>query len=119
MVEVIDNGCGISDVDCIVEFFSKSNSSPEESSPPVISSRQNQARCGRTGASSKIRTLAKRKGQYGVGLTTCLLYSQLHTHQALRYGYDINIRFSFLCFGGLYACPGLPPKHLTRHSAIA
>jgi len=75
LVEVTDSGCGIAEMDSIVQFFSSSSPSTAISSP---------TRTCRGGRKSQKKGLAKVKGQYGVGLTTCLLYSQLNTHQPLR-----------------------------------
>jgi hypothetical protein len=100
LVEIIDNGCGISDLDSIVQFFSFSSSSsqrpsPDESSSIGTRSGSSSSSCDNgddddddsnksSSGSSSSSNLTKVKGQYGVGLTTCLLYSQLHTHQPLR-----------------------------------
>jgi DNA topoisomerase VI subunit B len=77
-VEVIDNGCGIDRLDSIVQFFSSSSNLRKTQVPTHPQ--------GHKGGKKKCerRSLTKIKGQYGVGLTTCLLYSQLNTHQPLR-----------------------------------
>jgi DNA topoisomerase VI subunit B len=69
VVEIIDNGCGIADLDGVLSFFSSGHggSSVEESSQPQI------------------------KGKFGVGLTTCLLYSQLETSMPIRYDAFIDV----------------------------
>lgn len=113
LVEIIDNGCGIADLDSIVQFFSSSTSSSDTSATDnnaSTASTDNLSRqhapsihrsgCSSTGCKSGQRSKKGRrekklkskdesrhikfKGQYGVGLTTCLLYSQLNTHQQLR-----------------------------------
>ena len=61
-VSIIDNGCGIADRRSIVQFFNSE-----------VRSRSNKLQNFRS------------KGKYGVGLTTCLLYSQLHTGFPIRY----------------------------------
>mmetsp|Transcript_21809 Transcript_21809/g.31747 ORF Transcript_21809/g.31747 Transcript_21809/m.31747 type:complete len:333 (+) Transcript_21809:157-1155(+) len=58
-VEVVDNGCGISDLDYIVELFASKRV------------------CSRSG---DLNTKAK----YGVGLTTCLMYAQIYTGHSIR-----------------------------------
>jgi DNA topoisomerase VI subunit B len=60
-VSIIDNGCGIADRKCIVDFFTSE-----------IRNRNNGTQTFRS------------KGKYGVGLTTCLLYSQLNTGFPIR-----------------------------------
>jgi DNA topoisomerase VI subunit B len=53
---IIDNGCGMEDPKRLIQFFS----------------------------SEKDTQNMRSKGKYGVGLTTCLLYSQIFTGQPCR-----------------------------------
>ena len=60
-IEIIDSGCGIADLESIVAFFSS-----------------------RHGSAAVESDYLQIKGKYGVGLTTTLLYSQLHTQCPIR-----------------------------------
>lgn len=60
-VEIIDNGCGIADLDSVLAFFSS-----------------------KQGGSMGNDSCHQIKGKFGVGLTTCLLYSKLETNMPIR-----------------------------------